>query len=71
MNTNNNDETVFLASSEDWELWNLQFQAQAVAGGLWSEIQGVTCWKHCTLDSVELKGLQLCDCIACPALWLS
>ena len=42
MNTNNNDKTVFLASFKDWELWNLQFQAQAVAGGLWSEIQGVT-----------------------------
>jgi len=41
MNTNSNDKTVFLASSEDWESWNLQFQAQAVAGGLWSEIQGV------------------------------
>jgi len=31
-----------LASSEDWESWNLQFQAQAVAGDLWSYIQGVT-----------------------------
>jgi len=34
MNNNNNDKTVFLTSSEDWESWNLQFQAQAVAGGL-------------------------------------
>ena len=40
--TNNNDKTVFLTNSEDWESWNLQFQAQAVAGGLWSQIQGVT-----------------------------
>jgi len=31
----------------------------------------VTCWKHWTLDSVELKGLQPRDCIACSALWLS
>jgi len=30
-----------------------------------------TCWKRCTLDSVELKGLQLRDCILCSALWLS
>jgi len=30
-----------------------------------------SCWKHCTLDSVELKGLQLRDCIACSVLWLS
>jgi len=29
------------------------------------------CWKHCTLDSVELKGLQLRDSIAYSALWLS
>jgi len=29
------------------------------------------CSKHCTLDSVELKGLQLRDSIACSALWLS
>jgi len=27
-----------------------------------------TCWKHCTLDSVELKGLQLRDCIASCSL---
>ncbi|KAK0631526.1 hypothetical protein B0T14DRAFT_597161 [Immersiella caudata] len=39
---NNNEKTVFLASSEDWESWNLQFQAQAVAGGLWGQVQGVT-----------------------------
>ena len=32
MNTNNSDKTAFLASSNDWESWNLQFQAQAVAG---------------------------------------
>jgi len=30
-----------------------------------------TCQKHCTLDSVELKGLQLRDCIPCSALWPS
>ena len=42
MATFNNEKPVFLASSEDWELWNLQFQAQAVAGGLWSQVQGVT-----------------------------
>ena len=29
------------------------------------------CQKRGTLDSVELKGLQLPDCIACSALWLS
>ncbi|KAK4206864.1 hypothetical protein QBC37DRAFT_406734 [Rhypophila decipiens] len=27
--------------SDDWESWDLQFQAQAVAGGVWSQIQGV------------------------------
>ena len=42
MNTNNNDKTGFLASSDDWESWNLQFQAQAAAGGIWNEVQGVT-----------------------------
>ena len=42
MATFNNEKPVFLASSEDWESWNLQFQAQAVAGGLWDQIQGVT-----------------------------
>jgi len=36
------EKTILLASSKDWESWNLQFQAQAVAGGLWSQIQGVT-----------------------------
>ncbi|KAK4207967.1 hypothetical protein QBC37DRAFT_85266 [Rhypophila decipiens] len=41
MNTNN-DKMVLLASSDDWESWNLQFQAQAVAGGIWSQIQGLT-----------------------------
>ncbi|KAK4170956.1 hypothetical protein QBC36DRAFT_108658 [Triangularia setosa] len=41
MNTSN-EKSVFLASSKDWESWNLQFQAQAVAGGLWSQIQGFT-----------------------------
>jgi len=31
-----------------------------------------SCQKHCTLDSVDLKGLQLRDCIACRTLsfWL-
>ena len=42
MNTNNNDKTGFLVSSDDWESWNLQFQAQAAAGGIWNEVQGVT-----------------------------
>jgi hypothetical protein len=42
MNTNNNSKTIFLSSSDHWESWNLQFQAQAVAGGIWSQIQGVT-----------------------------
>ena len=42
MNSNTNDKMAFLASSDDWESWNLQFQAQAVAGGIWSQIQGVT-----------------------------
>jgi len=37
-----NDKTVFLARTEDWDSWNLQFQAQAVTGTLWSQIQGVT-----------------------------
>jgi hypothetical protein len=46
MTTTNNDKTVFLTSSEDWESWNLQFQAQAVAGSLWSQIQGVTPFLH-------------------------
>ncbi|KAK4206708.1 hypothetical protein QBC37DRAFT_380822 [Rhypophila decipiens] len=41
-NTNNNEKTTFLASSDDWESWNLQFQAQAVAGGIWNQVQGVT-----------------------------
>lgn len=41
MNTNN-DKTVFLASSDDWESWDLQFKAQAVAAGIWSQVQGVT-----------------------------
>jgi len=36
MNAINNDKLVFLASTNDWESWNLQFQAQAVAGDLWS-----------------------------------
>jgi len=36
-----------------------------------SQIAIRNCWKHCTLDSVELKGLQLRDCIARLALWLS
>jgi len=34
-------------------------------------LRGWFCLKHCTLDSVELKGLQLHDLIACSALWLS
>jgi len=38
----NNDKTVFLATAEDWEAWHLQFQAQAVAGNLWSQIQEFT-----------------------------
>lgn len=42
MNTNTNEKTIFLASSDDWESWDLQFQAQAVAGGIWSQVQGVT-----------------------------
>jgi len=46
MATFNNEKPVFLASSEDWELWNLQFQAQAVAGGLWSQVRGVTPFSH-------------------------
>ncbi|KAM7211829.1 hypothetical protein V8F06_012802, partial [Rhypophila decipiens] len=37
-----NEKTAFLASSDDWESWNLQFQAQAVAGGIWNQVQGVT-----------------------------
>ena len=36
-----NDKPVLLASTGDWESWNLQFQAQAVAGWLWSQVQGV------------------------------
>jgi len=31
-----------------------------------SQIAIRNCWKHCILDSVELKGLQLRDCIAPP-----
>ena len=42
MNTNNNEKTVFLESSNDWEAWSLQFQAQAVAGDTWAQIQGLT-----------------------------
>ena len=42
MATSNNEKIIFLASSEDWESWNLQFQAQAIAGGIWNQIQGVT-----------------------------
>jgi len=34
MAANNNDRPVFLASSNDWELWDLQFQAQAITGNL-------------------------------------
>lgn len=30
----NNNKTVFLAGSNDWEFWNLQFQAQAVASNM-------------------------------------
>jgi len=36
------DKSVFLASAKDWKSWNSQFQAQAVAGSLWSQIQGLT-----------------------------
>ncbi|KAK0713453.1 hypothetical protein B0T26DRAFT_651675 [Lasiosphaeria miniovina] len=39
---NTNDKAISLTSSDDWESWNLQFQAQAIAGGIWNEIQGVT-----------------------------
>ncbi|KAK0734713.1 hypothetical protein B0T26DRAFT_633254 [Lasiosphaeria miniovina] len=42
MTTTNNDKTVALNSSDNWETWNLQFQAQAVAGDIWSQIQGLT-----------------------------
>jgi len=42
MATNNNNKAVFLASSNDWELWNRQFQAQAITGNLWAQIQGLT-----------------------------
>ena len=41
MNTNN-EKTITLTSSDDWESWNLQFQAQAVAGNIWKEIEGLT-----------------------------
>ena len=41
MTANNNEKTVFLTSSNDWELWDLQFQAQAIAGNLWDQIQGL------------------------------
>jgi len=41
MAANNNDRFVFLVSSNDWELWDLQFQAQAIAGNLWDQIQGL------------------------------
>ncbi|KAK0715511.1 hypothetical protein B0H67DRAFT_580887 [Lasiosphaeris hirsuta] len=41
MNTNNNGKTAYLASSDDWESWNLQFQAQVTAGDIWSQIQGM------------------------------
>lgn len=41
MNTNN-DKTISLTNSDDWESWNLQFQAQAVAGNIWKEIQDLT-----------------------------
>jgi len=34
MAANNNEKTVFLTSSNDWELWDLQFQTQAIAGNL-------------------------------------
>jgi len=34
------DKAVFLARSDDWELWNLQFQAQAVAGGCGAKFRG-------------------------------
>jgi len=34
MATNNNNKAIFLAGSNDWELWNRQFQAQAIAGNL-------------------------------------
>jgi len=37
-----NDKAMFLASTKDWESWNLQSQAQAIAGGLWSQVQRVT-----------------------------
>jgi hypothetical protein len=46
MATTNNEKTVFLASTDDWESWNLQFQAQAVAGSLWNQIQGLTPFLH-------------------------
>jgi len=39
MNTSN-DNTIYLTSADDWEAWNLQFQAKAVAGDIWNQIQG-------------------------------
>jgi len=57
MATNSNDKTVFLASSNDLELWNLQFQAQAIASNLWDQIQGLTPFlgKPITLDLAKHK----------------
>lgn len=46
MASSNNEKTVSLANSDDWESWNLQFQAQAVAGSLWNQIQGLTPFLH-------------------------
>ena len=40
MTTNNNEKTVFLASSDDWDAWYRQFKAKAIAAGLWDQIQG-------------------------------
>ena len=38
MTTNNNEKTVFLASSDDWDAWYRQFKAKAIAAGLWDQI---------------------------------
>ena len=42
MTTNNNEKTVFLASSDDWDAWYRQFKAKVIAAGLWDQIQGTT-----------------------------
>ena len=42
MTTNNNEKTVFLASSDDQDAWYRQFKAKVIAAGLQDQIQGTT-----------------------------